>query len=144
MIKKESEYNIELHYEYLSDIGLVSPYRLQIEYAKEINLKMSFVNDPQMVNVAVSRAINQLILIADTDAFYKNGNELGDLIKYIEYHDIKNIEEGRVISVFDLLYKEYSHKLLVRKEALSRVKKNIKYDSENKMISSVRTHSVKL
>ncbi len=171
LIENESEYNIELYSENLNDIGLVSPYRLQIEYAEEINseeiakdtvhkyqgrqkpiivfstvldqslrskLKMPFVNDPQMINVAVSRAINQLILISNTDAFYKNGNDLGDLIKYIEYHDIKNIEEGRVISVFDLLYKDYSSKLLARKESLLQVKKNIKYDSE-KIIYSILT-----
>jgi very-short-patch-repair endonuclease len=164
LIKNEIEYNISLYFEKLSDIGLVSPYRLQIEYAREINsqeiekdtvhkyqgrqkpiivfstvldksirskIKMQFVNDPQMVNVAVSRAVNQLILITNTDAFYKNGNDIGDLIKYIEYHDIKNIKKGRVISVFDLLYKDYSSKLLARKEAMARVKKNIKYDSEN-------------
>ncbi len=169
LIKKDSGYNIKLYSENLSDIGLLAPYRLQIEFAKEINseeiekdtihkyqgrekpiivfstvldqsvkskVKMSFVNDPQMINVAVSRAEKQLIIITNTDAFYKNGNDVGDLIKYIEYHDIKNIEEGRVISVFDLLYKDYSSKLLARKEAMKQVKKNIKYDSE-KIIYSI-------
>lgn len=171
LIENQREYKAQLHFENLNDIGLVSPYRLQIEYAKEINseeiekdtvhkyqgrqkpiivfstvldqsvkskIKMSFVNNPQMVNVAVSRAINQLILISNTDTFYKNGNDIGDLIKYIEYHDIKNIEEGRIISVFDLLYKDYSSKLLARKEAMSKVKKNIKFDSE-KIIYSILT-----
>lgn len=169
LIKNESEYRIELYSKNLNDIGLLSPYRLQIEYSKEINSeeiekdtihkyqgreksvivfstvldqsakskrKMPFVNNPQMVNVAVSRAENQLILITNTDAFYKNGNDIGDLIKYIEYHDEKNIEEGRVISVFDLLYRDYSERLLARKEAMNNVKKNIRFDSE-KIIYSV-------
>lgn len=83
-----------------------------------------------MINVAVSRPENQLILITNTDAFYKNGNDIGDLILYIEYHDEENIEEGRVISVFDLLYRDYSKRLLARKEAMNNVKKNIRFDSE--------------
>ena len=169
LIKNESQYSIKLYSENLSDIGLLSPYRLQIEYAKKINseeiekdtihkyqgrekpiivfstildqsakskVKMAFINDPQMINVAVSRAENQLILITNADAFYKNGNDVGDLIKYIEYHDEKNIEEGRVISVFDLLYKDYSKRLLSRKKAMNNVKKNIRFDSE-KIIYSV-------
>ncbi|WP_440895442.1 AAA domain-containing protein [Amphibacillus sp. Q70] len=169
LIKNENQYNIELYSDNLSDIGLLSPYRLQIEYANEINSeeiekdtihkyqgrekpvivfstvldqsakskkKMKFINDPQMINVAVSRAENQLILITHVDAFYKNGNDVGDLIRYIEYHDQKNIEEGRVISVFDLLYKNYSRRLLARKQAMDNVKKNIKYNSE-KMIYSI-------
>lgn len=169
LIENESEYRIELYSKNLKDIGLLSPYRLQIEYSKEINSeeiekdtihkyqgreksvivfstvldqsakskrKMSFVNNPQMVNVAVSRAENQLILITNTDAFHKNGNDIGDLIKYIEYHDEKNIEEGRVISVFDLLYSDYSKRLLARKEAMNNVKKNIRFKSE-KIIYSI-------
>jgi DNA polymerase III delta prime subunit len=169
LIKNECYYNIKLYSKKLSDIGLLSPYRLQIEYANEINseeiekdtihkyqgrekpiivfstvldqsvkskVKMPFVNDPQMINVAVSRAENQLILITNTDAFYKNGNDVGDLIKYIEYHDLKNINEGRVISVFDLLYSDYSARLLARKEAMENVKKNIKFSSE-KIVYSI-------
>jgi hypothetical protein len=169
LIEKGSEYNIKLYSENLSDIGLVTPYKLQVEYAREINseeiekdtvhkyqgrekpvivfstvldqsakskVKMSFVNDPQMINVAVSRAVNQLILISNTGAFYKNGNDVGDLIKYIEYHDINNIEEGRVISVFDLLYKDYSKRLLERRNAMTYVNKHIKFASE-KIIYSI-------
>lgn len=175
LIKNENEYGIELYTRNLNDIGLLSPYRLQIEYSKDINSeeiekdtihkyqgreksvivfstvldqsaksksKMPFVNNPQMVNVAVSRAENQLILITNTDAFYKNGNDIGDLIKYIEYHDEKNIEEGRVISVFDLLYKDYSKRLLARKAAMNNVKENIRFDSE-KIIYSVISELLK-
>lgn len=171
LIENKNEYSIELYSQNLEDMGLVSPYRLQIEYAREINseeiekdtvhkyqgrekpiivfstvldrsvrskIKMPFVNDAQLINVAVSRAEKQLILISNTDAFYKNGNDIGDLIKYIEYHDIKNIEEGRVISVFDLLYKDYSNRLMIRKKAMMQVKENIKYDSEKTIYSILR------
>ncbi|KAB3527457.1 DEAD/DEAH box helicase [Alkaliphilus serpentinus] len=96
-----------------------------LDQSAKAQKKMTFVNDPKLVNVAVSRAEKQLIVISNTDAFYKNGNDVGDLIRYIEYHDIKNIEEGRVISVFDLLYKDFSSRLMERKEAMKQVKANI-------------------
>lgn len=35
LIENKSEYGIEFYSEDLSDIGLLSPYRLQIEYAKD-------------------------------------------------------------------------------------------------------------
>jgi len=163
LIKHEKDYNIKLFSENLGDIGLITPYRLQVKFAEDITSKeiekdtihkyqgrekpiiiystvldqslksksqMEFVNNPQMVNVAVSRAKKQLILISNANAFYKNGNDVGDLIKYIEYHDFNNIKECRVISVFDLLYKEYSQKLFARKEAMIKTKKNIRFDSE--------------
>ncbi|MGX4583064.1 DUF2726 domain-containing protein [Paenibacillus chitinolyticus] len=73
---------------------------------------MKFVNDPCMINVAVSRAQNQFILVTDQSAFRKYGNEVGDLMRYMEYSTLDNIVvESEIHSVFDLLYKEYSEKL---------------------------------
>lgn len=107
-----------------------------LDQSAKSNMKMPFVNNPQLVNVAVSRAEKQLIIITNKEAFYKNGNDIGDLIKYIEYHDEKNIEEGQVISVFDLLYRDFSERLLERKSAMNNVKKEIQFESE-KIIYSV-------
>lgn len=74
---------------------------------------MEFVDDPHMVNVAVSRAIKQFVLVTDHDLFYKKGKDIGDLIRYMQYHTLdENIIESQVVSVFDLLYKQYSRKLL--------------------------------
>jgi superfamily I DNA and/or RNA helicase len=73
---------------------------------------MSFVDDPCKINVAVSRAIEKFILVTDGNVFNKYSNEVADLIKYIEYNTFdKNIIKSDVVSVFDLLYKEYSSKL---------------------------------
>ncbi|WP_068779278.1 AAA domain-containing protein [Paenibacillus sp. GM2] len=73
---------------------------------------MKFVNDPCKINVAVSRAQNKFILVTDQSAFRKYGNEVGDLMRYMEYSTLDdNVVESEVISVFDLLYKEYSDKL---------------------------------
>ncbi len=73
---------------------------------------MNFVSDPRMINVAVSRAQKQFILVTDHSAFRKYGNEVGDLMRYMEYSTLDNIiVESQVLSVFDLLYKEYSDAL---------------------------------
>lgn len=74
---------------------------------------LSFVDDPQMVNVAVSRAIRQFILVTDHDLFFKKGKHIGDLIRYMQYSTLdENVVESQIVSVFDLLYKRYSAKLL--------------------------------
>lgn len=71
-----------------------------------------FVDDPCKINVAVSRAIKQFVLVTDHSLFNQRGKEIGDLIRYIEYNTLdKNIIESQIVSVFDLLYKEYSAKL---------------------------------
>ena len=74
---------------------------------------MEFVDDPHMVNVAVSRAVRQFVLVTDHDLFYKKGKNIGDLIRYMQYSTLdENVIESQVVSVFDLLYKQYSKKLL--------------------------------
>ena len=74
---------------------------------------LDFVDDPQMINVAVSRAIRQFILVTDHDLFYKKGKDIGDLIRYIQYSTLdENVIESQIVSVFDLLYRNYSSKLL--------------------------------
>lgn len=88
-----------------------------------------FVDDPCKINVAVSRAQNQFILVTDNSLFSKYGKEVSDLIRYIEYSTLdKNIIDSEIISVFDLLYKEYSTKLISMKNKLE---ENLRYKSEN-------------
>ena len=87
---------------------------------------IDFTDDPCKINVAVSRAIQQFILITDENLFKSNGNEIQDLIKYIQYNTLdENIVQSEVISIFDLLYREYSDKLI-------ELKKSIKYESRFK------------
>lgn len=90
------------------------------------NLK--FVDDPHMVNVAVSRAIRQFILVTDHELFYKKGRHIGDLIRYIQYSTLdENVIESRIISVFDLLYHRYSEKLAHYK---AKIRANARWKSE--------------
>ena len=90
-----------------------------------------FVDDPCMVNVAVSRAINQFVVVTDSRLFNEEGNEVKSLLKYIKYNDLDSeIVNSQIVSVFDLLYKEYSKKLeKLDKSLLNRSK----FKSENIM-----------
>lgn len=89
---------------------------------------IDFVDDPQMVNVAVSRAIEQFILVTDHDLFFKKGKNISDLIRYIEYSTLdENIIDSQVVSVFDLLYRKYSSKLIPLK---AKMDPEVRYQSE--------------
>ena len=89
---------------------------------------LKFVDDPQMVNVAVSRAKRQFVLVTDYDLFSKKSKHVGDLIRYIQYNTLdKCIIESNVVSVFDMLYRRYSEKLIKLK---SRMNRNARYQSE--------------
>lgn len=73
---------------------------------------IDFVDDPCMVNVAVSRAIEQFVIVTNKKLFNEEGNDIKALLKYIKYNQIDSeIRESQIVSVFDLLYKEYSKKL---------------------------------
>lgn len=91
---------------------------------------IEFVDNPNLINVAVSRAINRFVLVTDQNLFLKKGKNIGDLIRYIEYLSPENLIESEVISVFDLLYDDYSKKLhSFRKKIVNKSK----YQSENIM-----------
>lgn len=92
---------------------------------------IDFVDDSCMVNVAVSRAINQFVIVTDHELFNQNGKEIKSLLNYIKYNEMDSeIVESQIVSVFDLLYKQYSGKLdELSKNLLNRRK----YKSENIM-----------
>lgn len=94
---------------------------------------MKFVNDPCKINVAVSRAQNRFVLVTDQAAFRKYGNQISDLMRYMEYSTLDpNIVESEVISIFDLLYQEYSDKLRSFRERVDQ-QKSSRHKSENIM-----------
>jgi hypothetical protein len=85
-----------------------------------------FVDNPNLLNVAVSRAQEKLRLVVSMEMAEGNGN-VADLVRYIRYNNCQVIT-GRVRSVFDLLYSDYT---AVRLEALKKRKRVSEYDSEN-------------
>ena len=90
---------------------------------------LNFVDDPHLINVAVSRAKNKFMLVTGNEVFTENNQSIAALIRYIKYYaDKDHIYQSPVISAFDLLYQDYDKSL----EALnSRLRKNdSKYKSE--------------
>ncbi|MDP9702027.1 AAA domain-containing protein [Paenibacillus polysaccharolyticus] len=104
-----------------------------LDQTKLGNMGMNFVNNPSLINVAVSRAQHQFILVTDHSAFRKYGNEVGDLMRYMEYSTLDdNVVDSEIVSIFDLLYREYSDKLRDFRNHASRFNRSI-HKSENLM-----------
>jgi len=89
---------------------------------------LSFVDDPQMINVAVSRAIQRFILVTNYDML-PTSRHIWDLVGYIRYHNLgEDVPDSMVVSVFDLLYRAYSQRL---QPLAARLRKELKYPSED-------------
>lgn len=69
----------------------------------------SFIDNPNLINVAVSRAVKEFIVVKPESMELPHGTNIGDMIRYICYTTDPNetIVKGSICSVFDLLYKEY-------------------------------------
>ena len=142
-----------------NDIGIIAPYRDQVTTLQkqlgdrfEIdtvhkfqgrekeavilcsvdNIIGDFVNQPDLFNVAVSRAIKSLSVVISLNKENEKTN-YGDLAKYIEYNNFQ-INDSKLYSIFDLLYKEYG---VQRKKYLENKKKISEYDSENLAFSVI-------
>jgi len=92
-----------------------------------------FTDNPNRLNVAVSRAQEQLILVVNGNESGNDGN-IADLIQYIEYNNFSVIE-SEVNSVFDLLYKGYENQ---RTKSIQKSGKVSEYDSENLMYGLIK------
>ena len=67
---------------------------------------LSFVDDPQLINVAVSRAVQRFILVTNHDML-PTSRYIRDLVGYIRYHNPgEEVVDSAVVSVFDLLYRD--------------------------------------
>ncbi|MFL0250021.1 AAA domain-containing protein [Clostridium neuense] len=146
-----------------SSVGIICPYRKQAEearkYFENLNIEIDtvhkfqgrekdtvifstvvndinpFVDDENLINVAVSRAVKEFIIVTSNKLFKRHGSNIGDLIRYIEYNSLENpVVESEKISVFDLLYSEYSNKLL---KIMNSAKNVSEYKSENLMYSVI-------
>lgn len=96
--------------------------------SNEIN---DFVDNSNLINVAISRAVKKLIVV--TSDFENVDSNIGDLIKYIQYNNLE-VVESEVSSIFDLLYKSYGEKLV---ETIKNSKKVSNFDSENLMYALI-------
>lgn len=137
----------------VTDIGIIAPYRAQVAtLRKDIRAGVEidtvhgfqgrekqaiimstvdneigeFIDDPKMLNVAVSRAQQSFIVVmADgQDSFTTN---FGDLVRYIR-HQQQLVSHSHIRSIFDLLYAEHEK---VRQEFLKERGRSSDWDSEN-------------
>lgn len=142
------------------DIGIIAPYRAQVEeFAKatrgtgvEVDTVhkfqgrekdtiiittvddevTDFSDDPYLLNVAISRAKKKLCLVVSGNEQPADSN-IKDLVSYIEYHNF-DVIDSELYSVFDLLYQQYTQQRL---EFLKKHKQVSEYDSENLMYAAI-------
>ena len=99
-----------------------------LDETRDGNSGVDFVDNPQMVNVAVSRAIKRFVLVTNHDMLPAS-RHLRDLVEFIRYHNPdEGISDSGVLSVFDLLYREYS---AVLQPLASRMQTPSTFASEN-------------
>ena len=87
-----------------------------------------FVDDPYLINVAVSRAKKSLMVVVTGNEQIKETNIM-ELISYIQYNNFE-VTDSKVYSIFDYLYKQYEQQ---RISYLKNHKKISEHDSENLM-----------
>ena len=128
-----------LEKENLEDVGVIAPYRYHTEKVMEqlvdkvdastihkfqgrekktiifssvINSSNEFVENDNLINVAVSRAVDKFILVTSDKVAKSNSGVLSDLVNYISYNnDFGVVEEGTIKSIYDLLYEDYQNEL---------------------------------
>ncbi|MCQ2153915.1 MAG: AAA domain-containing protein [Bacteroidales bacterium] len=145
-----------------SDIGIIAPYNNQVDAIQNAikaigrdypsatvhkfqgrendviilstvdNQIQEFTDDPHLLNVAVSRAKKQFILVV-------SGNEqpdshIRDLIDYIEYYQ-GNREQSSISSIFDLLYESHTQELA---KFFRKHRRISEYDSESLAYWAIR------
>lgn len=91
-----------------------------------------FADDPYLINVAVSRAKKNLLLVVTGNEQVQERN-ITDLEEYIRYQNFE-VTDSKIYSVFDYLYKQYTE---ARKEYLQKRKRISEFDSENLMFALI-------
>lgn len=138
--------------ENLNDVGIIAPYNNQVnEFNQQIHsieaatihkyqgrekdtIIMSvtddqiteFSDDPNLINVAVSRAKKHFCLVVSGNEQEHKGI-IDDLINYIAYNNL-TVTDSKISSIFDYLFSQYTRE---RMQFLMGHKKISEYDSEN-------------
>ncbi|WP_345829133.1 AAA domain-containing protein [Pantoea sp. BRR-3P] len=94
---------------------------------KASSKSLAFVDDPQLINVAVSRAKRHFTLVTGDNVFTQKNQHIAALIRYMQYYaDNDNVYQSPVVSAFDLLYEEYDQSLDTLKARLNPEDSNYK------------------
>ncbi len=117
---------------YTDSVGIITPYKEQKNYLKKVfncnNLSIDtihgfqgrekdiiifstvaneitkFLDNPNAINVAISRARNKFYLVTPFEYKSDNNSNISNLISYIHYNNFEVID-SKINSIFDLLYK---------------------------------------
>jgi superfamily I DNA and/or RNA helicase len=104
------------------------------------NIPTDFSDDPNLMNVAISRAKTKLCIVVNGNEMPSNSN-LAQLISYIQYNNFE-VKESKIHSVFDILYKQYTAERLAYEAQSGKVSEylseNIIYDTIVKAIDKVQ------
>lgn len=104
------------------------------------NIPTDFSDDPNLMNVAISRAKTKLCIVVNGNEMPSNSN-LAQLISYIPYFNFE-VKESKIHSVFDILYKQYTAERLAYEVQSGKVSEylseNIIYDTLVKAIDKVQ------
>lgn len=125
----------------MGTVGIITPYRTQAEEINKAigsdiastvhkyqgrecdtiimsmvdNAPTGFSDDPNLLNVAISRAKTHLCIVTNGNDMPEDTN-LAQLIAYIQYNNFE-VKESKLHSVFDLLYKQYTAERLAYEQA---------------------------
>jgi hypothetical protein len=104
------------------------------------NTPTDFSDDPNLMNVAISRAKTKLCVVVNGNEMPTNSN-LAQLISYIQYNNF-DINESKIHSVFDILYKQYTAERLTYEAQSSKISEylseNIIYETLVKAIDKIQ------
>lgn len=104
------------------------------------NAPTDFSDDPNLMNVAISRAKTKLCIVVNGNEMPANSN-LAQLISYIQYNNFE-IKESKIHSVFDILYKQYTAERLAYEAQDNKVSQylseNIIYETLIKAIDNIQ------
>ncbi len=98
-----------------------------LDESRDGHIGVRWVDDPRLINVAVSRASEHLVVLVNHDGMPRSRN-IRSLIDYIRYHDANAETHSEIVSIFDLLYAEYSDCL---RPLARRLRGEQKYRSED-------------
>ena len=140
----------------MGTVGIITPYRSQAEEINKAlgadiastvhryqgrecdtiimsmvdNAPTEFSDNPNLLNVAISRAKTHLCIVTNGNDMPQDTN-LGQLIAYIQYNNFE-VKGSKLHSVFDLLYKQYTAERLAYEQthsvALGYLSENLVYE----------------
>ena len=142
----------------LKEVGIIAPYNNQVNQFSQQDIPVEaatihkyqgrekdtiimsvtddkitdFSDDPNLINVAISRAKKHFYLVVSGNEQEHKGN-ISDLIDYIAYNNL-TVTESKISSIFDYLFSHYTSE---RMQFLAGHKKISEYDSENLTFSLI-------